>query len=194
MNHSAEDNKNRLIQRTGHFEKLLTYQKSLVIYDLTYFFCHKYLERGDRTIDQMVQAARSGKQNIAEGSSFSATSKKLEMNLINVAKSSLKELRADYEDYLRTRGHRIWEDGSVEVEAMRKIGREHNDDVAYFMKIAETRPPETLANVVRCLILQNDFMLFRQLEALENDFLKNGGFSERMAKKRIEVIKRNNKK
>lgn len=184
-------NKNRLIQRTGNFEKLLTYQKSLVIYDLTFYFCHKYLEKGDRTIDQMIQAARSGKQNIAEGSSFAATSKKLEMNLINVAKSSLKELRADYEDYLRTRGHRIWEDGSVEVEAMRKIGRKYNSDVAYFMNLAKTRPPETIANMTRCLILQNDFMLFRQLEALERDFLKEGGFSERMTRMRIEHRKKN---
>lgn len=183
-------NKNRLIQRTGHFEKLLTYQKSLVIYDLTFYFCHKYLERGDRTIDQMVQAARSGKQNIAEGSSFSATSKKLEMNLINVAKSSLKELRADYEDYLRTRRHRIWEDNSDEVEAMKKIGREHNADVDYFMNIAKSRPPETVANMVRCLILQNDFMLFRQLEALERDFLREGGFSERMSKMRKEYLRK----
>lgn len=192
MKDSSKDssNKNRLIQRTGHFEKLLTYQKSLVIYDLTFYFCHKYLERGDRTIDQMVQAARSGKQNIAEGSSFSATSKKLEMNLINVAKSSLKELRADYEDYLRTRRHRIWEDNSDEVEAMKKIGREHNADVDYFMNIAKSRPPETVANMVRCLILQNDFMLFRQLEALERDFLREGGFSERMSKMRKEYLRK----
>lgn len=183
-------NKNRLIQRTGHFEKLLTYQKALVIYDLTFYFCHKYLEKGDRTIDQMIQAARSGKQNIAEGSSFSATSKKLEMNLINVAKSSLKELRADYEDYLRTRGHRIWEDDSDEVEAMKKIGREYNSDVDYFMNIAKSRPPETVANMIRCLILQNDFLLFRQLEALERDFLREGGFSERMSKMRREQLKK----
>ncbi|MDO5665473.1 MAG: four helix bundle suffix domain-containing protein [Bacteroidia bacterium] len=192
MKDSSKDtsNKNRLIQRTGHFEKLLTYQKSLVIYDLTFYFCHKYLERGDRTIDQMIQAARSGKQNIAEGSSFSATSKKLEMNLINVAKSSLKELRADYEDYLRTRGHRIWEDDSDEVEAMKKIGREYNSDVDYFMNIAKSRPPETVANMIRCLILQNDFLLFRQLEALERDFLREGGFSERMSKMRKEQLKK----
>lgn len=183
-------NKNRLIQRTGHFEKLLTYQKALVIYDLTFYFCHKYLEKGDRTIDQMIQAARSGKQNIAEGSSFSATSKKLEMNLINVAKSSLKELRADYEDYLRTRGHRIWEDNSDEVEAMKKIGRGYNSDVEYFMNIAKSRPPETVANMIRCLILQNDFLLFRQLEALERDFLREGGFSERMLKMRREQLKK----
>ena len=183
-------NKNRLIQRTGHFEKLLTYQKALVIYDLTFYFCHKYLEKGDRTIDLMIQAARSGKQNIAEGSSFSATSKKLEMNLINVAKSSLKELRADYEDYLRTRGHRIWEDDSDEVEAMKKIGREYNSDVDYFMNIAKSRPPETVANMIRCLILQNDFLLFRQLEALERDFLREGGFSERMSKMRREQLKK----
>lgn len=112
------------------------------------------------------------------------------MNLINVAKSSLKELRADYEDYLRTRGHRIWEDNSDEVEAMKKIGREYNSDVEYFMNIAKSRPPETVANMIRCLILQNDFLLFRQLEALERDFLREGGFSERMLKMRREQLKK----
>ena len=190
MDKQDNSNKNRLIQRTGHFEKLLTYQKSQVIYDLTFYFCHKYLQKGDRTIDQMVQAARSGKQNIAEGSSFAATSKKFEMNLINVAKSSLKELRVDYEDYLRTRGHKIWEDDSDEVMAMRKIGRKYNSDVDYFMNIAKSRPPETVANIVRCLILQNDFMLFRQLEALERDFLQEGDFGERMYRMRKEQWKK----
>lgn len=112
------------------------------------------------------------------------------MNLINVAKSSLKELRADYEDYLRTRGHRIWEDDSAEVEAMRKIGRKYKADVDYFMKLAQSRPPETVANMVRCLVLQNDYLLFKQLEALERDFLKEGGFSERMTKMRKEAIRK----
>lgn len=191
---NPNSNKNRLIQRTGHFEKLLTYQKSEVIYDLTFYFCHKYLEKGDRTIDQMVQAARSGKQNIAEGSAFSATSKKIEMNLINVAKSSLKELRIDYEDYLRTRGHLIWENGSIEIETMRKLGREYNSDTTFFMKLAKSRPPETVANIVRCLILQNDYLLFKQLEALERDFLKEGGFGERMYRMRNESLRNRSNK
>ncbi|MDE5929272.1 MAG: four helix bundle suffix domain-containing protein [Muribaculaceae bacterium] len=169
-----------LIPNLGNYKQLLSYQKSDVIYQITYFFCNKFLSRGDRTVDQMIQAARSGKQNIVEGCAASATSAKTEIKLINVAKASLKELLEDFEDYLRTRGHRQWDKGSVEYEAMRRIGREHNE-AEYFMKLVETRPPETIANMAIILINQADYLLFRQLERLSNDFIKNGGFSERMA-------------
>ena len=100
-----------LIPRKGNYKKLLSYQKTEVIFEMTYYFCHNYLQRGDRTIDQMVQAARSGKQNIVEGCAASATSNKTEIKLVSVAKASLQELLEDYEDYLRTRGHRQWEEG-----------------------------------------------------------------------------------
>ena len=116
-----------LLPRVGNYKKLLSYQKSNVIFEMTYYFCHTYMQRGDRTIDQMVQAARSGKQNIIEGSAASATSSKIEIKLLNVAKASLQELLEDYEDYLKTRGHRQWEENSKELEAMRRLGREHND-------------------------------------------------------------------
>ncbi|MDE5642788.1 MAG: four helix bundle suffix domain-containing protein [Muribaculaceae bacterium] len=169
-----------LIPNLGNYKQLLSYQKSDVIYQITYFFCNKFLSRGDRTVDQMIQAARSGKQNIVEGCAASATSAKTEIKLINVAKASLKELLEDFEDYLKTRGHRQWDKGSVEYEAMRRIGREHNE-AEYFMKLVETRPPETIANMAIILINQADYLLFRQLERLSNDFIKNGGFSERMA-------------
>ena len=99
----------------------MSYQKTDVIFQLTYYFCHNYLQKGDRTIDQMVQAARSGKQNIVEGCMASGTSAKTEIKLLNVAKASLHELKEDYEDYIKTRGHRQWEEGSVELEAMRRI-------------------------------------------------------------------------
>ena len=121
-----------LIPRRGNYKKLLSYQKTEVIFEMTYYFCHHYLQRGDRTIDQMVQAARSGKQNIVEGCAASATSNKTEIKLVSVAKASLQELLEDYEDYLRTRGHRQWEEGSKELEAMRQLGREHND-APFFM-------------------------------------------------------------
>ena len=178
-----------LIPHRGNYKKLLSYQKSDVIFQLTYFFCHKYLQRGDRTIDQMVQAARSGKQNIAEGSKVSATSTKLELNLVNVAKASLNELLEDYEDYLKTRGHQQWKEGSAEYEAMRRLGREHNDS-EFFMNLAQTRPPETIANMAIILIKQADYLLYRQLQRLSDDFVKEGGFSERMT--RIRINNRNN--
>jgi four helix bundle protein len=91
-----------LLPKSGGYRKLISYQKAEAVYDFTYYFCKKYLQRGDRTIDQMIQAARSGKQNIAEGSAASATSKETEIKLMNVAKASLEELLLDYEDYLRS--------------------------------------------------------------------------------------------
>lgn len=174
-----------LIPNRGNYKKLLSYQKSNVIFELTYYFCHKYLSKGDRTIDQMVQAARSGKQNIIEGCSASSTSAKTEIKLLNVAKASLLELLEDYEDYLKVRNHRQWEEDSVEMEAMRKLGIQHSD-AEYFMKLAETRPPETIANMAIVLIKQADYLLYRQLQRLSVDFLAEGGFSEKMSRMRRE--------
>ena len=175
----------KLIRHSGNYRKLLSYQKSEVIFEMTYYFCHNYLKKGDRTVDQMVQAARSGKQNIIEGCAASTTSAKTEIKLVNVAKASLQELLEDYIDYLRTRGHRQWEENSVEWEAMRKLGKEHND-AAFFMKLCQTRPPETIANMAIILIYQADYLLFKQLERLEKDFIIQGGFSEKMNRIRRE--------
>src|SRR5881409_2496295 len=99
----------------GNYQELLSYQKAEVVYDITFRFCQRFLTRGDRTIDQMVQAARSGKQNIAEGSTASGTSKEMEIKLTNVARASLEELLVDYHDYLRVRDLRLWEKDSAEV-------------------------------------------------------------------------------
>ena len=175
----------KLIRHSGNYRKLLSYQKTEVIYEMTFYFCQKFLQKGDRTIDQMVQAARSGKQNIIEGCAASATSAKTEIKLVNVAKASLQELLEDYIDYLRTRSHRQWEEGSVEWNTMRELGRQHND-AAFFMNLCETRPPETIANMVIILINQADYLLFKQLERLEKDFITKGGFSERMMRVRKE--------
>ena len=164
-------------------EELICYQKAQTIYDLTYLFVERYLKKGDRTIDQMVQAARSGKQNIVEGCMASGTSAKTELKLLNVAKASLHELNEDFEDYLKTRGHRQWEEGSAELEAMRRLGRDHQD-AAYFMALAETRPPETIANMTIVLLKQADYLLHRQIQRLSDDFVKEGGFSERMMRVR----------
>lgn len=174
-----------LIPHSGNYKSLISYQKADIIYRMTYYFCDKFLRKGDRTTDQMVQAARSGKQNIIEGCAASATSAKTEIKLINVAKASLRELLEDYEDYLKTRGHRQWEDGSVEYTAMRNLGATNNDP-SYYMSLVETRPPETIANMAIILLNQADYLLFRQLKRLSEDFLKNGGFSERMSRMRRE--------
>lgn len=178
-------NQEPLLPRTGNYRKLLTYQKSEAIYDITYYFAKNYLHWGDRTIDQMVQAARSGKQNIVEGSAASATSKEMEIKLVNVAKASLQELLIDYEDYLRTRNHRQWENNSVELLKMRELGRKHNDS-SFYMSLVKVRPPETIANMAICLIKQTDYMLFKQLQTLGEDFLKNGGLRERMTRMRLD--------
>lgn len=184
MNNSQQ-NQEPLLPRSGNYRKLYTYQKAEAIYDITYYFCKNYLQRGDRTIDQMVQAARSGKQNIVEGSAASATSKETEIKLVNVAKASLQELLVDYEDYLRTRNHRQWENNSIELQKMRELGRKHNDS-AFYMPLVITRSPETIANMAICLIKQTDYMLFNQLRSIGEDFLKNGGMRERMTRMRLD--------
>ena len=182
---ASQQHQEPLLPRTGNYRALYSYQKAEAIYDITYYFCKNYLQRGDRTIDQMVQAARSGKQNIVEGCAASATSKETEIKLVNVAKASLHELLVDYEDYLRTRNHRQWEMGSIELQKMREIGRKHNDS-AFYMPLVKTRPPETISNMSICLIKQTDYLLFKQLQALGEDFLKNGGMRERMTRMRNE--------
>ena len=173
----------QLIPNRGNYKKLLSYQKADVIFQLTYYFCNTYLQKGDRTNDQMVQAARSGKQNIVEGCAASSTSAKTELKLLNVAKASLHELHEDFEDYLKTRSHRQWEEGSAELETMRKLGRDHSDG-EYFMAIARTRPPETIANMAIVLLKQADYLLHRQIQRLADDFVNDGGFSERMMRMR----------
>lgn len=172
-----------LLPRRADYKRLLSYQKADLIFQITYFFCNKFLSRGDRTIDQMIQAARSGKQNIIEGCAASSTSAKTEIKLINVAKASLQELLEDYEDYLKVNHYRQWEKDSREYEVMRKLGGLHND-YNFFRPIVESRPSETIANMAIILIHQADYLLYKQLERLSADFLKNGGFSERMMRLR----------
>lgn len=174
-----------LVPNRGNYKELISYQKANAIYRMTYYFCEKYLPPKDRTIDQMVQAARSGKQNIIEGCAASATSSKTEIRLLNVAKASLRELLADYEDYLATRGYEQWKSGSEKFEAMRKLGCNHND-AEFFMNIIKTRPAETIANMAIILLNQTDYLLHRQIQILANKFLDEGGFSERMTRMRMQ--------
>jgi len=169
---------------TGSYRTFLAYRKAVVIYDLTFYFCKKYLQRSDRTIDQMVQAARSGKQNIVEGKEAARTSYETLLKLINVARASLQELLDDYKDYLRVRQLRLWDSKSVEVEAMRRLGREHSDS-DYFLSIAHSRSDEVVANMVIVLICQTDVLLGRYMQKQEAKFIEEGGFREKLTRERL---------
>lgn len=174
----------------GNYEVLICFQKSEVVYDITHRFCHKFLARNDRTIDQMIQAARSGKQNILEGSKASGTSKEMEIKLTNVARASLEELLRDYQDYLRVRDLCRWEKDSKEALYVRKLG--NGDVVNYetYREICETRPAEVVANIALCLTHQSNYLLDQLIRRLEKDFLKEGGLRERMTRARLDSRKR----
>lgn len=175
----------------GNYRNLIAFQKAECIYDITYYFAHHYLVDGkDRTVDQMVQAARSGKQNIAEGSSAATTSRESELKLINVAKASLQELLLDYEDWLRVRDMEPWALDDPRCEQARKAVAQHNDS-AYYREAIKERTPETIANIAITLIHQADVMLRRLLEHLQKDFLEQGGIKEEMTRARIEYRKSN---
>lgn len=162
----------------GGYRNLLTYQKSDIIYQGTVIFAQRFLSRGDRTIDQMVQAARSGKQNIVEGSEASATSKETELKLTNVAKASLEELLEDYLDYLKTHGFEVWEKDSEKGRAARELGKAA--DPAAWDRLFREKPDETVANLQVSLIRQCTYLLSRQIAQLEDDFKNHGGIRERM--------------
>jgi four helix bundle suffix protein len=170
----------------GHYQELLSYQKAEVVYDLTYRFCQRFFDRGDRTIDQMIQAARSGKQNIVEGSKASGTSKEMEIKLTNVARASLEELLVDYRDFLRVRNHSIWEKDSKEARYVRKLGNQPRATYETYRELCETRPAEVIANMALCLIHQANYLLDQQIRRLEQDFIKEGGLRERMTRVRLQ--------
>ncbi len=171
----------------GNYQELLSYQKAEVIYDLTFRFCEKFLKRADRTIDQMVQAARSGKQNIVEGSKASGTSKEMEIKLTNVARASLEELLEDYRDFLRVRDFALWDKDSPQAQFARKLGNRPHTTYEAYREFCETRPAEVVANIAICLIHQANYLLDQQIRQLEQDFLKHGGLRERMTQARLKV-------
>jgi four helix bundle suffix protein len=171
----------------GNYRALLSYQKAEVIYDLTYRFCQRFLSRGDRTIDQMVQAARSGKQNIVEGCKASGTSKETEIKLTNVARASLDELLEDHRDFLRVRDFAVWDKDSKDAHYVRKLGSKTNVTYETYREFVETRPPEVVANIAICLIHQANYLLDHQIKRLEQDFLKEGGLRERMTRARLQA-------
>lgn len=188
----TNDNRPFMPQR-GNYRNLIVYQKAECIYDITYYFAHKFLEKGDRTIDQMIQAARSCKQNIAEGSAASTTSKETELKLTNVARASMQELLADYEDYLRVRNLTIWDINCDKAAKTRAVCSKHNDS-AYYRNAITTRSDETIANIAITLIHQTDVMLRKFIDRLKQDFVDGGGLREEMYRARVEWLKRNGRR
>ncbi len=174
----------------GGYRNLITYQKSEIIYDGTVYFCNRFFTKYNRTIDQMVQAARSGKQNIAEASMASGTSKETEIKLTNVARASLEELLIDYEDFLRTNKLPIWPKDHKLVNRLREINRVENANYDTFKKAIEHEQPEICANTMITLIRITSYLLARQIKTLETAFLNEGGLRERMTKARIDQRKK----
>lgn len=168
----------------GGYEGLAVYKKATIIYDLTFHFANRFLAKGDRTVDQMVQAARSGKQNIAEGSAASSTSSETELKLMNVARASMKELLADYEDYLRVRHLAQWTLKDERAVKTRNFCKNHTEP-ADFMDGIERRSDEAIANIGITLIHQFDNMMGKLIERLEKDFVTKGGIRERMTSARL---------
>lgn len=169
----------------GGYENLVSFQKARIVYDGTVKFCGRFLDKRDRTYDQMVQAARSGKQNIVEGTMASGTSKETEIKLMNVARASLEELLEDYRDFLRVRGAGLWEKDSKEALFVRRLAARKDVSYETYGTYIETRPGEVVANILICLIHQTNYLLNQQIRALEKAFLKEGGLRERMTKARI---------
>jgi len=180
-----------LLPSYGNYAELLSYQKAEVVYDLTFRFCERFLKRGDRTVDQMVQAARSGKQNIAEASKASGTSKETELKLTNVARASLEELLLDYGDFLRVRDLVIWGKDSKEALYVRKLGSQPHQTYEIYRTYIESRPAEVVANIALCLIHQTNYLLDQQIRRLEKDFVQQGGLRERMTRARLAYRKQN---
>ncbi len=170
-----------LIQKHGGYRTLKSYQTTTLVYDFTFEFCNKFV-KDYRMRDQMIQAARSGRQNIAEGCQASGTSKKTEIKLVNVARASLEELLIDYEDYLRQRHLLLWGKDNPEAQAVRGLAYVENRSYSTYQSYLEK--PETAANAIICVIHQASYLLDQQLKALEKAFLTEGGFTERLYRMR----------
>ncbi len=191
------------IRASGGYRKLASFQTATLIYDATVWFCEKFVDSRSRTVDQMVQAARSGRQNIAEGSRAAATSSQTELRLVNVARASLEELLLDYEDYLRHRKLPLWEADSAEASAVRSVPRRFKKDQtdsshptdltdlsdrqrwALYSRWLDSDDSAIRANATICLIHQANFLLDKQIAALESKFITEGGYSEQLAAARL---------
>lgn len=188
------------LRPSGGYRKTASFQTATLIYDATYWFCEKFLDPRSRTVDQMVQAARSGRQNIAEGSRASATSSQTELRLVNVARASLEELLLDYEDYLRHRRLPQWLPDGPEASEVRAVPRTFRKDPSdqsdltdlsdqerwgLYARWLDHADPVIRANATICLIHQANFLLDRQIAALEAAFVEDGGYSEQLATERL---------
>ncbi len=186
------------LRPSGGYRRTASFQTTTLIYDATVWFCEKFLDARSRTVDQMVQAARSGRQNIAEGSRASATSSQTELRLVNVARASLEELLLDYEDFLRHRRLPAWVPDSPEASAVRAVAsrRDRSDQAALtdlsdqerwtlYARWLDHADPAVRANAIICLIHQANYLLDRQIAALEAAFITGGGYSEQLATERL---------
>jgi four helix bundle suffix protein len=174
------DTKGKVLKKAVVWKELYFYRKSDTIYQLTVEFCKRFLPPyGDRTVDQMVQAARSGKQNIVEGSEDGQTSSEMEIKLLNVARGSLQELQADYHDYLNTHHLQIWAKDSERQQRLRNYCRSHND-YADYSHLIDKMSDEEMANMMLTLCHQTDKMMCAYIEKLEHRFVTEGGIKERM--------------
>jgi four helix bundle suffix protein len=174
----------------GGFRNLKSYQMSEIVYDATVIFCDRWIGRRSRTHDQMVQAARSGKQNIAEGSMASGTSKKFELKLVGVARASLEELLLDYHDFLRQRKLPLWQKNHLQAQKIRKLAYASNRSYMTYRPYIEGTPPKVAANTLICLVHQTNFLLDQQLRQLEKQFLDQGGFTEKLYRARKNARRR----
>lgn len=164
----------------GGYRNLKSYQTAEIIYDATTKFCERFIDRKSRTTDQMVQAARSGKQNIAEGSQASGTSKKTELKLVGVARASLEELLLDYQDFLRQHGLPLWDKGHPMAQKIRQLAYQNNRSYLTYRTYIEESSAQVAANTLICLIHQANYLLDQLLRQLEQQFLTEGGFTEKL--------------
>lgn len=177
---NKEDFKGKVLKKPVVWKELFFYRKSDAIYQLTIEFCHRFLPaKGDRTVDQMVQAARSGKQNIVEGSEDGQTSSEMEIKLLNVARGSLQELHEDYLDYLKAHHLHIWSSDNERMQRLREFCHSNNDYSDYAPLVSKMNDEE-YANLLITLCHQTDKMMTRYIETLEMRFVKEGGIKERM--------------
>jgi four helix bundle suffix protein len=172
------------LPKKGNYRGLAFYKKAEILYDLTFYFTKRFLGKGDRTVDQMVQAARSGKQNIAEGSAAAATSSETELKLTNVARASMKELLVDYEDYLRVRGLQLWPKEDPRARQTLTFCKNH-DQVEDYMADIDRRSDEAIANIAIALLHQFDIMIARYIDYLQKTFTEQGGIREQMTAARL---------
>jgi four helix bundle suffix protein len=167
----------------GGYRNLKSYQNAEIVHDATVVFCERFVDRRSRTHDQMVQAARSGKQNIAEGSVASGTSKKTELKLVGVARASLEELLLDYQDFLRQHNLPLWDKSHPKAQQVRKLAYESNRSYSTYKSLIESST-ETAANTLICVIHQANYLLDQQLRQLDKQFLAEGGFTEKLYRAR----------